>query len=271
MSDTIIDRFDGTEYSWMSNFYLAPIEYGGLTYPSSEHAYQAAKTLDVNLRRNFTGISVTAAKLKKMGMALPLRKNWENIKASVMLDIVRIKFKTHKNLADKLMATGDVCLIEGNTWHDNFFGDCSCQNCEHIVGKNYLGKILMRVRQELVFLETKKHLTFDQLRHANIMRLPTMKNKKGEVLHDKPDGSDWSMSDWTNALTGEVGELCGWRKEFLRGNITEEEFRKEAAKGLADIVAYCDLIGMQIGIDLGTVVRDKFNEVSERVESSVKL
>ncbi len=150
MATPAIDRFDGTKHTWMSNFYLAPIEYEGLTYPSSEHAYQAAKTTDENLRKLFTDPFMTPAKSKKVGRSLELRPNWDDIKAKIMLDIVRLKFLAHKDLRDKLVATGRAELVEGNTWHDNFFGDCRCQNCDDIEGKNWLGKILMQVRSEIV-------------------------------------------------------------------------------------------------------------------------
>jgi len=141
--DTIIDRFDGTKYTFLSNFYPAPMEYEGLLYPTSEHAYQAAKTTDQNLRKIFTDINMTCAKSKKVGRSLVLRDNWDDIKAGIMLDIVRIKFSTHPKLAEKLLATGDASLIEGNTWGDVFFGVCNG------VGKNWLGRILMHVRSEL--------------------------------------------------------------------------------------------------------------------------
>lgn len=138
-----ISRFDGTKYAFLSNFHLAPVEYEGLTYPSSEHAYQAAKTENQLLRRVFTETSMTPAKSKRVGRSLQLRDNWDEIKAGIMEDIVRIKFLTHNKLAKKLVETGDEELIEGNTWGDVFFGVVDG------VGQNHLGRILMKVREEL--------------------------------------------------------------------------------------------------------------------------
>jgi predicted NAD-dependent protein-ADP-ribosyltransferase YbiA (DUF1768 family) len=40
--------FEKPETRWLSNFYPCTIEYEGITYPSSEHAYQAAKTQSIH-------------------------------------------------------------------------------------------------------------------------------------------------------------------------------------------------------------------------------
>ena len=60
-----------------------------------------------------------------------------------MLNVVRAKFDQHPDLAQKLLETGDEELVEGNTWGDRYWGVCGGK------GKNMLGKILMRVREEL--------------------------------------------------------------------------------------------------------------------------
>ena len=114
-------------------------------------------------------------------------------------------------------------------------------------------------------------LTFDQLREANIARIPQFKNKKGLPAHSEPDGSDWSPAQWLQALVGEVGEYANLRKKFERGDISEEEFDKEAAKELADIQIYLDILAFRLGIDLGEATKAKFNEVSNRVGAKVYL
>jgi ribA/ribD-fused uncharacterized protein len=137
-----IDSFQG-EYRFLSNFWPAVVEYEGITYPSIEHAYQAAKTLDRNERRRIAAI-VEPGDAKRAGRALPnQRKDWEQVKLRVMEDCVRYKFTHHADLRDKLLATGDAELIEGNTWNDRFWGVCDGQ------GENHLGKILMKIRAEL--------------------------------------------------------------------------------------------------------------------------
>jgi NTP pyrophosphatase (non-canonical NTP hydrolase) len=122
-------------------------------------------------------------------------------------------------------------------------------------------------------------MTFEALRQANLMRLPQFKNSRGEYAHSEMDGSDWSPSDWFEAMAGEVGEFANWHKKFRRGDISFEEFQQHAAKELADVQIYLDILALRCldlpgrphptGIDLGQATRLKFNEVSERVGANV--
>lgn len=114
-------------------------------------------------------------------------------------------------------------------------------------------------------------LTFSTLRGANLARIPTFRNKHGDLAHSESDGSDWSPAEWLQAMVGELGEYANKRKKFERGDLTEEEFSIEAAKELADVMIYLDILAYQVGVDLGQAVIDKFNEVSDRVNSPVKI
>lgn len=114
-------------------------------------------------------------------------------------------------------------------------------------------------------------LTFNVLRGANIKRLPTFKNAKGEPAHSEPDGSDWSPAQWLQAVTGELGEYANIRKKFERGDINEEEFHALARAELADVVTYLDILAFRLGIDLGNAVIEKFNFISDRVKSPIKI
>ena len=84
-----------------------------------------------------------------MGRSVKLRPDWEQSKYQIMKEGLTLKFLTHKDLADKLLATGDAWLIEGNYWHDNTWGDCQCPRCITIDGKNWLGTLLMDIRRSL--------------------------------------------------------------------------------------------------------------------------
>lgn len=137
-----IDSFSG-EYAWLSNFYSAPVTFDNVVYPSVEHAYQAAKTLDATLRRRFLAPDVTAGKAKRWGRALPIRKDWEQVKLGVMKLLIARKFSKGSELATQLLATGDTPLVEYNTWRDTFWGVCNG------VGENHLGKLLMQQRTYL--------------------------------------------------------------------------------------------------------------------------
>lgn len=114
-------------------------------------------------------------------------------------------------------------------------------------------------------------LSFNTLRGANIARLPQFKNAKGEPAHSKEDGSDWSLNDWMTAVAGEVGEAANMLKKVKRGDLTLEEARPAIAKEFADIVTYLDILAKQAGIDLGDAVVSKFNEVSNKIDSTVYI
>jgi len=141
----MINKFKG-EFGFLSNPYSCQIRFEGFWFNSVENAFQAAKTEDIVLRRKFRTCSWWVA--KKMGKSLKLRRGWEDIKEGFMLKLVRIKF-TDTELREKLLNTGDQELVEGNYWHDNIWGDCTCPACIYIIGQNLLGKILMKVREEL--------------------------------------------------------------------------------------------------------------------------
>ena len=136
----MIKVFDG-EYAFLSNFYERKVEYKGITYGSSEAAFQAQKTLDTEERLQFA--TLTPSQSKRKGRKVALRPDWEDVKVLTMYEIVRAKFTQNSDLAEKLIATGDEELVEGNYWHDTFWGVCDG------VGTNFLGKILMRIRGEL--------------------------------------------------------------------------------------------------------------------------
>ena len=143
----MIDEFRG-KYYFLSNFYSAPVTIDGVTYRNNEAAFQAAKLVDIDERKKaFSDLSPNDAKY--MGRHCKLRPDWENIKFDVMRDCVHAKFSQNPDLVKKLLATGNEELIEGNTWHDNTYGDCKCPKCQNIKGKNMLGKILMEEREAL--------------------------------------------------------------------------------------------------------------------------
>jgi ribA/ribD-fused uncharacterized protein len=121
---------------------MVPIELGSVEYPSSEHAYQAAKTKDRTMRRKIA-CKKTAWEAKRLGQQVKLREDWEERKVEIMYRILRAKFTQHKELKQKLLDTGDAELIEGNSWKDYEWGVCEGK------GKNLLGKLLMLLRDEL--------------------------------------------------------------------------------------------------------------------------
>lgn len=140
----ILDKNKGFsgEYEFLSNFYPCRIVYNGITYPSVEHAYQAAKTNDITERKRIA-CCIQAGTAKMIGKTVVLRDDWEEIKFSVMLSLVAQKFYKHKHLREKLISTKGIKLVEYNYWKDTYWGVCNGK------GKNNLGKILMWIRDKL--------------------------------------------------------------------------------------------------------------------------
>ena len=144
----MIVEFDG-EYAFLSNFYDSPIFYEGITYPTNEHFFQAMKTLDIETRKAIAAAPTPGA-AKRMGRHVSLRPDWEQVKVDVMRTGLMLKF-TDAALAEKLLATGDEELVEGNWWHDNTWGNCHCTECSRKGGRNLLGMLLMELRKELQY------------------------------------------------------------------------------------------------------------------------
>lgn len=141
----IIDNFHDTHY-FLSNFFIAPMTVDGKLFQTNEHFFQASKASD---EETFEVIRLlkTASQTKRMGREIRMKKNWENIKNEVMLRGLRAKF-TLLDMRQQLLDTGNATLIEGNNWHDQYWGRCDCSN-HGGVGENWLGRLLMQVRDEI--------------------------------------------------------------------------------------------------------------------------
>lgn len=139
----IIEKFRG-KYRFLSNFWPAVVALDQYQYPTVEHAYQAAKTLDQAMRRKIRQTE-KPGQTKKLGRKVEMRPDWEQIKLQVMEDLVRQKFTRHPELGAQLIATGDAEIQEGNTWGDRFWG----VDAKTGEGENHLGRILMKIRDEL--------------------------------------------------------------------------------------------------------------------------
>lgn len=145
-----IDSFAG-EYEFLSNFTYSPVEMFDETFATVEHAFQAAKcparAHEFRVRtaeeRAKGERNLTPGQAKRLGRKVQLREDWNRVRLDVMTALVRQKFTRHEHLKAKLLATGDRELIEGNWWHDRFWGVCEG------TGENHLGIILMTVRAEL--------------------------------------------------------------------------------------------------------------------------
>lgn len=144
MADIINFYSTGDEYGCFSNFAAYPIKLDGKMWPTSEHYFQAQKFDDVEhsdaIRKAKS--PMIAARMGR-DRKKKLRRDWESVKVSIMTDAVRAKFSQHEDLRDVLLGTGDAKIVE-HTENDDYWGDGGDGR-----GKNMLGQILMRVRQEI--------------------------------------------------------------------------------------------------------------------------
>lgn len=130
------------EYRWLSNFHEIDIEYQGHVYPSTEHAYQAAKTVNLEEREKVR-IAKTPGKARRLGQKVTMMSAWGLVRRTqTMRSLIRKKFQD-LGLRAKLLATERQHLVEGNTWGDKFWGVCEGE------GLNHLGRILMDIREEV--------------------------------------------------------------------------------------------------------------------------
>lgn len=139
-TDEYIKGFFG-KYRWLSNYLECDIEFEDAVYGSSEAAYQAAKSLDPEVRVRFRKVKPNES--KQMGKTIDLRPDWEEVKDDVMYKILKFKFTFHPVWKAALLATGDKYLEETNYWGDTYWGVCDGK------GRNQLGLTLMKIRKEL--------------------------------------------------------------------------------------------------------------------------
>jgi len=130
----VISAFTG-EYRFLSNFFIEP------DWSHVEGEYQVLKCANPDDVAQFSNL--TPAQCKALGRRVDIRKDWEPIKLAVMYDLVLAKFREHPTLMAMLLNTKDQKLVEGNRWGDRYWGVCGSQ------GENHLGKILMKVRDEV--------------------------------------------------------------------------------------------------------------------------
>lgn len=132
------------EYRFLSNFFMTTVMFDGVLYPSSEHAYMAAKTTDPETRAYISTI-ISCADAKAYGRTIPLRAGWDSMKFAIMHEILMDKFERNPIIRQKLIDTGDQQLVEGNWWGDKIWGVCLKTN----QGQNHLGQALMTVRTHM--------------------------------------------------------------------------------------------------------------------------
>jgi hypothetical protein len=134
----------------LTNYYMCDVEVNGLHFSSSEAAYHAEKFLDKDIKQLMTKLIPDESKHVSKELTRFIRKDWEEVKYDLMKKVVIEKFKQNNDCFIELLNTGNMELVEDTTgWHDNIWGECTCDECKKVEHKNLFGKILMEVRQEL--------------------------------------------------------------------------------------------------------------------------
>lgn len=128
------------DYRFLSNFWWCEVEYDFVKYPSTEHAYQAAKYLDLSKREEIRQAK-SFGEAKRLGRFPGIREDWDKYKIQVMYDLLKQKF-AKEEFKYLLLGTGDAYLEETNTWGDRFWGVDG-------TGKNMLGIMLMNIRDKM--------------------------------------------------------------------------------------------------------------------------
>jgi ribA/ribD-fused uncharacterized protein len=160
VAEGLIDNFHATGYRWLSNMHLVDVcDEDDLLYVSVENYYQAHKDIKAN-RPEYVTITPKAA--KKKGQRVDLPDDWKDRKFQVMKKALQAKFSNF-DLACKLLSTGMSELIEGNNWHDNIWGQCNCPECSYLGGYNYLGKMLMEIRSDIIDALIQRPLIYDAI------------------------------------------------------------------------------------------------------------
>ena len=141
-----ITEFQG-EYRFLSNFWKDPFQLDGYVYQTNEHYYQSMKfRKNSDIRKEIRDApSPAIAKKIARDKKQYIRSDWYEVNLEVMKKGLVAKFTQNKLLRQKLLATGNAILEEGNNWNDNFFGI----DLKTGKGDNHLGKLLMEVRSEL--------------------------------------------------------------------------------------------------------------------------
>ena len=138
----IIRKFSG-KYDFLDNSYHFPFEYEGVWYDNAEAAFQSTRLEHRKLFSHLSGILA-----RKFGHRFSGDKDWERDKDRIMFSVLLKKF-SNPSLKKKLLDTDNALLVYGNTYHENYWGQCKCESCSTIVGKNKLGKMLIKIRHIL--------------------------------------------------------------------------------------------------------------------------
>jgi len=150
-----VNEFRGS-YRFLSTFCPQAVMFEGVRYNTVEHAFRASMFMSRTIRQMIKDCHKPgdAKRMSRMDSNIPyLNPNFDNIKLQVMEELLRQKFSPNSMLAEKLLATMNAKLVDGNNWGDKFWGVDIVSN----EGLNHHGKILMKIREDLKQLKKNKY------------------------------------------------------------------------------------------------------------------
>lgn len=212
----------------LTNYFLCDIVIDNIKFSSGEAAYHYQKFKDKDIKKLILKLSPDEAKHVSRKLSRFIRDDWESVKYDSMKKVVMEKFKQNKDCLEELLNTGSMELIEDTTgWHDNTWGECSCDDCKNLKHQNLLGKILMEVREELKFIP-RDDLSKQVQNSLNVSTtLNLLNNCKGMAKND-----DWILHSIC------VGNTAGVIAKALN---LDEEYEK--------VLGYIHDIGKRFGLN----------------------
>ena len=165
-----IDDWRSTEFQFLSNFSEHRVKIFDIKFKTNEHFFQWCKTLiqrekDRILAANTSGQAKRLGQSPEKGGIVTLRDDWDLVKDWFMFLGLTKKYEQHPHLLKLLVTTYPHLLVEGNSWHDNYWGDCcynstwtdTCEKCSDKKGLNRLGYMHMRIREMHIKIELKEN------------------------------------------------------------------------------------------------------------------
>lgn len=182
--------FYDREFYIFSNFAATEIVYDDITYPTTEHAYQALKFRETNpdiFRMILEAPSPHEA--KKLAARARKRQDpeWESKKLEVMEALLREKLKRHPYVAKKLLQTSGHTIYEDSPY-DSYWGIGKDGS-----GENHLGKLWSKLRAELEDRTQNETSIFWESVTAQVNRNPHLRAPRiivqalTEVAHVRQD------------------------------------------------------------------------------------
>ena len=134
------------EFYPFDNFSSFKVEWNGYLFSSVEEAYQAASFMgsDEELVEKIKK-SHSADEAQRIAYANrdKRREDWDDVKVSIMEELLRLKIEQNPYVKKKLLQTGDYMIVEDSP-KDDFWGWGPNRN-----GQNNLGKLWMKLREGL--------------------------------------------------------------------------------------------------------------------------